>query len=204
MKIVIQIFIICILAGCNSIRVANKKTYVFTSVNNDHSLHKLELSDNQTFVYKITGSLNEVSTSGNWRVEKNKLYLKSFDEYRSGYCKISNIESTNIIDGEFKVYIVDNVGTPLAEALIFYGKDRCTIRQDGIVTLRRGLDTTVNISFLGIEYHASLSGLNKRQDVKIEIVQLDSRKLYLNDEVWKVRKNMIISPLNKKLVRFYK
>lgn len=204
MKTIIQIFVICMLAGCNSTRVANNKSYVFTSFNNEHVVHNLALSENRTFVYNIVGSLNEVISSGNWRVEKNNLYLKSFDEYRSGYCKNTFVESRNIIDGKFNVYVVDSVGIPLADALIFYGSNRDTLREDGRILLGRGLDSTVRISFLGIEYKVSLSDLNHGHDVRIEIVPLDSKKLYLNDEVWEIRKNMVISPLKKKLKRLYK
>lgn len=201
MKIVVQIFFVCMLAGCGSIRVVKNKSYVFTSSSNEHVVHKLELSENRIFIYSITGSMNEVISSGNWKVEKNNLYLKSFDEYRSGYCKISYSESRNVTDGRFNVFVVDNVGIPLAEALIFYGGNSDKLRQDGVISLKSGLDTSVRINFLGIEYQASLNDLKQRQDVKIEIVPLDSKKLFLSDEVWKIRKNMVISPLNKKLMR---
>lgn len=201
MKIVIKIFSICVLAGCNSARVANSKSYVFTSSNSDHVLHRLELFGDQTFAYKITGDLNEAASSGSWSVEENRLYLNSFNEYKTGYYKINNIKSANAINDRFNVYVVDNDGVPLEEALVFYGNDSFRLRQDGVVSLRKGLDTTIRISFLGINYQASLKGFNKREDIKIEIIPLDSRKLYLNDEVWKVRRNRVINPLNKKLVR---
>ena len=127
--------------------------------------------------------------------------MKSFDEYRSGYCKISNIGPANIVNGKFNVHLADDKGVPLAHALISYGGDRDTANKYGIVSLTRGLDTTISISFVGIDYQASLRGFDKTQNVQIEIVLQDPGKHYLNDEVWTVRKNMVISPQNKKLVR---
>ncbi|MBS1752982.1 MAG: hypothetical protein KF741_04290 [Ferruginibacter sp.] len=184
--------------GCRSIKLGSNKDLVFLSSKKEHVLHRLELFNDQTFSYRISEGLNETTSAGNWKIAKKKLYLNSFKEYKSGYSKISAVGENKLNNEYFNLFVVDNEGIPLEEALVFYGNRQFTVKKNGIVLLRRGLDTLVKVSFLGINYEASLHDISS-ENVRMEIVPLDLKKMYFDNQVWIIRGNTIISPFNKKL-----
>lgn len=199
-KYFLELSFICLIVGCSSMRFAKNEPIVFVSPSNDKVLHRLELFENRTFEYKISGDLNEVTSSGNWKIENRNLYLKSFEKYKSGYCKVNAIGAEKAGDDKFNIYVVNNEGDQLTEALVLYASNSYILGKEGFVSVKRGIDTIVQINFLGINYQASLNGINKN-DVKIEITLQDLKRLYLNNEVWRVRGNSIFSPLNKELIK---
>lgn len=196
----LKILIIGLLTGvgCRSIKSGSNRNLVFLSSEKEHVLHRLELFNDQTFVYKISEGLNETTSSGNWTVANKKLYLNSFKEYKSGYSKISAVGENKLNNEYFNLYVIDNEGIPLEGALVFYGNRQVTVESNGIVSLQKELDTVVKVSFLGINYEASLHAISS-ENVRMEIVPLDLKKMYFDNQVWIVRGNTIISPFNKKL-----
>ena len=196
-----KILIITILTGgCHSIKLQNNRSYIFSSPKKAQVLFRLELFNNQTFEYKINGGMYQANSSGRWNIDRNKLYLKSFEDYRSGYCKIRDIGVANLTKEELTVQVVDDKQIPLGGALVFYGNNRDTATRDGYVSFKRGIDTVVRVNFLGINYEAPLHDISTG-NARIEVFLKDISKIYLDNEAWTIQHNTVISPSNRKLFR---
>jgi hypothetical protein len=154
--------------------------------------HTLMLRSDNSFEYSAIGDVVNAKSNGTWVRKKRKIILKSNTEFITGYSILK--ESTGNCEsdtGYFYLLVLHKDGYPLAYSGVIYGDKTYSIPENGMLSLKKGSDSIIKISFLGEKYEMKIADHNQSCKT-IVFFQKEVEKIYFNEEVCKYRRNKIV------------
>jgi len=155
--------------------------------------HTLNLRSDHSFEYIVFGDLVNAKSEGTWIIKKNRIVLKSYDEYRTGYSVIKeSVNNCDIDTSRYCLFIQGKDGFPLAHCNVSYESKSYEVPVNGVVIIEKGIDSIIRISFLNEVHEVKITQKNKSCK-NILFLQKEREKLYFRSEVWKYHRRKIIT-----------
>jgi hypothetical protein len=156
--------------------------------------HTLILNADNSFEYMATGDMAGAKAKGTWKKKRRRIILNSYDEFRTGYSILKeSTENCNSDTSYFHLFVLNKYGYPLAYSEAVYQDKIYTIPENGMLSLKKGSDSIIKISFLGETHEIKVVDQDKRCK-NIVFFQKERWKIYFSNEIWKCRFNKIIIP----------
>lgn len=185
------------LLSCNSSRVING-TYKST-IDLYSFVHSIELVENSTFIYNITGGLINQTSEGIWVYNDSVLILKSNPDLKPGVIDI--IEKIDFSSDSFNIKVIDENGNPLSFAAISingnteYGFD---LDENGIGKHESFELKSLTTHYLASNYNCKLKD-PKSNNIELKIRLESEDSFHFENEIFKVKNRKLIGKNDFKL-----
>ncbi len=194
--------IILTLSSCINKRIIHKS---YSEKSFEHEL-MLILKSDSTFLFLCKGCMSWDSISGNWSISKNKLILNSFlslqdtkSYLEDRFCdtchegiNIKVIDFETKVDMQYASISAFNRGVLISEA---------TTNENGIATFKRQDIDSIKVDYFG---YNSLTFMPGNDNKKLFIINMKLEKLnryVMTNEVWRIKKNKVVSPVGLVLIK---
>ena len=192
---IIIFFVALFLNSCINQRIIHK-SYIENSYG--HEL-VLNLKSDSTFLFLCKGCMSWDSISGMWRANKNKIILNSFlkKQDTKSYHECVKCDTCNegiyinVMDFAEKSKLPFSIVTAFDKGSIVLEE---TTNKYGIAIINDAEIDSIIVEYIGFNPYTFVPDINVNNLYNVNMKKENLNREVIDNEVWKIRKNKIISP----------